>query len=162
MSFSQLASYRHPVWGPSAYRTWIARSPKAQAVVEAFDTNVVVRLLVRDDEEQYQRAELVLRRVTAGPGAWLSSVVLGEVAWVLRGAYEFDRATIAAALDRLIAIDGVHVEDGATMRVALITCAERMLRPTSVAKHSFVHSSDVSVGARRQWPAPFQDGIVRR
>jgi len=29
--------------------------------VEAFDTNVVVRLLVRDDEEQYQRAELVLR-----------------------------------------------------------------------------------------------------
>ena len=54
--------------------------------MEAFDTNVVVRLLVRDDEEQYQRAEGVLRRVTAGPGAWLSSVVLAEVAWVLRGA----------------------------------------------------------------------------
>jgi predicted nucleic acid-binding protein len=43
--------------------------------VEAFDTNVVVRLIVRDDEEQYRRAELVLRRVAAGPGAWLSSVV---------------------------------------------------------------------------------------
>jgi predicted nucleic-acid-binding protein len=26
--------------------------------VEALDTNVVVRLLVRDDEEQYRRAEL--------------------------------------------------------------------------------------------------------
>lgn len=75
--------------------------------MEAFDTNVVVRLLVRDDEEQYQRAERVFRRVTAGPGAWLSSVVLAEVAWVLRGAYKFDRATIAAALHRLIAIDGV-------------------------------------------------------
>jgi predicted nucleic-acid-binding protein len=87
--------------------------------VEAFDTNVVVRLLVREDEEQYQRAERVLRRVTAGPGAWLSSVVLAEVAWVLRGAYKFDRATIAAALHRLIAIDGVHVEDGATTRLAL-------------------------------------------
>ena len=88
--------------------------------MEAFDTNVVVRLLVRDDEEQYQRAELVLRRVATGPGAWISSVVLAEVAWVLRGAYKFDRATIAAALHRLIAIDGVHVEDEATTRLALV------------------------------------------
>jgi len=87
--------------------------------VEAFDTNVVVRLLVRDDEEQYQRAELVLRRVTAGPGAWLSSVVLAEVAWVLRGAYKFDRATIAAALHRLIAMAGIHAEDEATTHLAL-------------------------------------------
>ena len=75
--------------------------------------------LWRDDEEQYQRAELVLRRVTAGPGAWLSSLVLVEVAWVLRVAYKFDRATTAAALHRLIAIDGMHVEDGATTRLAL-------------------------------------------
>jgi len=89
--------------------------------VEAFDTNVIVRLLVRDDEEQYHRAELVLRRVTAGPGARISGVVLAEVAWVLRGAYKFDRATIAAALQRLIAVDGVHVEDGATTRLALAT-----------------------------------------
>ena len=88
--------------------------------MEAFDTNVVVRLLVRDDEEQYRQAELVLRRVAPGPGAWLSSVVLAKkVAWVLRGAYKFDRATIAAALHRLIAIDGVHVEDRATTRLAL-------------------------------------------
>ena len=48
--------------------------------MEAFDTNVVVRLCVRDDEEQYGRAELVFRRATAGVGAWLSSVVLAEVA----------------------------------------------------------------------------------
>lgn len=87
--------------------------------MEAFDTNVIVRLVVRDDEEQYRRAEAVFRRVTAGPGAWLSSVVLAEVAWVLRVAYKFDRATTAAALQRLIAIDGVHVEDEATTRLAL-------------------------------------------
>jgi len=46
--------------------------------VEAFDTNVIVRLVVRDDEEQYRRAELIFRRATAGPGAWLPSVVLAE------------------------------------------------------------------------------------
>ena len=87
--------------------------------MEGFDTNVIVRLLVRDDEEQYLRAELVFRRVTAGPGVWLSSVVLAEVAWVLRVAHKFDRATTAAALHRLIAIERVHVEDEATTRRAL-------------------------------------------
>jgi predicted nucleic-acid-binding protein len=75
---------------------------------------------VRDDEEQYGRAELVFRRAAAGAGAWLSSVVLAEVAWVLRVAYKFDRATTAATLHRLIAVvDGVHVEDEATTRLAL-------------------------------------------
>jgi predicted nucleic-acid-binding protein len=87
--------------------------------VEAFDTNVLVRLCVRDDEAQYGRAEQVFRRATAGTGAWLSTVVLAEVVWVLRVAYKFDRATIAATLRRLIAIDGVHVEDVVTTRLAL-------------------------------------------
>jgi predicted nucleic-acid-binding protein len=87
--------------------------------VEAFDTNVVVRLLVHDDEEQYRRAELIFRRATAGSGVWLASVVLVEVVWVLRVAYKFDRATAAASLRRLIETDGVQVEDGETTRLAL-------------------------------------------
>lgn len=87
--------------------------------MEAFDTNVVVRLCVRDDEEQYRRAEPLFRRATAGGGAWLSSVVLVEVAWVLRVAYKFDRPTVAATLRNLIAIEGVHLEDDATTRLAL-------------------------------------------
>jgi predicted nucleic-acid-binding protein len=87
--------------------------------VEAFDTNVIVRLCVRDDEDQYRRAELVFRRATAGGGAWLSSVVLAEVAWVLRVAYKFDRATTAATIRGLIDIDGVHVENEAATRAAL-------------------------------------------
>jgi len=87
--------------------------------VEAFDTNVIVRLCVRDDDEQYGRAESVFRLATAGAGAWLSSVVLAEVAWVLRVAYKFDRPTTAATLRRLLAIDGVHVEDEVTARLAL-------------------------------------------
>ena len=87
--------------------------------MEAFDTNVIVRLCVRDDEQQYARAELIFRRATAGAGAWLSSVVLVEVAWVLRVAYKFDRATTAATLRRLVAIDGVYVEEDSTTRLAL-------------------------------------------
>ena len=87
--------------------------------MEAFDTNVIVRLLVRDDDEQYRRAELIFRRATAGPGVWLASVVLVEVVWVLRVAYKFDRAASAASLRRLIQTDGVQVDDQPTTRLAL-------------------------------------------
>lgn len=81
--------------------------------MEAFDTNVAVRLLVRDDEEQYQRAALRFGKQLQAREYGSPSVVRAEVAWVLRVAYEFDCATAAAALRRLIATDGVHVEDQA-------------------------------------------------
>jgi predicted nucleic-acid-binding protein len=87
--------------------------------VEAFDTNVVVRLLVRDDEDQCERAERAFRRAVAAGGVWISSVVLIETSWVLRVAYKFDRATIAAALRRLHASEGVRVGDEATVLRAL-------------------------------------------
>lgn len=45
--------------------------------------------------------------------------MLVEVAWVLRVAYKFDRAVTAATLPRLIAIEGVQVEDEETTRLAL-------------------------------------------
>jgi predicted nucleic-acid-binding protein len=55
----------------------------ARAAVEAFDTNVLARLLVRDDEEQCRRAELAFRGAVAAGGDWLATVVLLEVSWVL-------------------------------------------------------------------------------
>ena len=88
--------------------------------MEALDTNVVVRLIVRDDDEQCAQAERILRELTATGGAWLCSIVVVEVAWVLRVAYRFDRATIAAALRRLASIGGIQLEDPATIQRALV------------------------------------------
>ncbi|HEX7480093.1 MAG TPA: type II toxin-antitoxin system VapC family toxin [Polyangiales bacterium] len=87
--------------------------------MEAFDTNVLVRLLVRDDEDQGRRAELAWRHAIAADGAWIATVVLVEVAWVLRVAYKFDRSTTASALRRLLDSDGVVVEGEAATRRAL-------------------------------------------
>ena len=85
--------------------------------MEALDTNIVVRLLVRDDEAQCRRAEQLYRRAIAAGGVWISSVVIVETAWVLRVAYTFDRAAIATALRRLVSAEGVIAEDeAATLR----------------------------------------------
>lgn len=85
--------------------------------MEAFDTNVIMRLLVRDDVEQFGRAEQAFRQAVAGGGAWIPLVVLVEISWVLRVAYKFDHVTIAAALRRLHQTDGVRFEsEGLVLR----------------------------------------------
>ncbi len=99
--------------------TWSVPLLRGRAVVQAFDTNVIVRLLVLDDQSQVQRAEAAFRGAVSAGGAWLASVVLVEVAWVLSKAYKFDRATTAGALRRLLHTSGVYVEDRATILSAL-------------------------------------------
>ena len=47
--------------------------------MNAVDTNVVVRVLLRDDERQAEIADEVVAK-----GAWISLIVLAETIWVLR------------------------------------------------------------------------------
>ena len=92
--------------------------------METFDTNVLVRLLVRDDEDQCRRAEAAWRAAIAAGGVLLPTVVLVELAWVLKSAYRFDRSTVAAALGRLADSAGVTLEDEPVARLALAAFAQ--------------------------------------
>lgn len=89
-----------------------------------FDTNVVVRLIVEDDEEQSRRAEAAWREALAGTGVFLPKVVLVETAWVLRTAYRFDSRTVAEVLQRLLNVEGVAIEDEVEVGDALARSAE--------------------------------------
>lgn len=78
--------------------------------MQSIDTNVVVRLLVHDDEDQGRRAEAAFRRALDAGGVWIPQVVLVEAVWVLRSGYKFDRASITTVLRNLIGTEGVIVE----------------------------------------------------
>ena len=67
----------------------------------AFDTNVVVRLLLRDDAAQAKKAEHAFLRHARGEGVFLPLVVLVETAWVLAYTYELSRSAIH---DHLLAL----------------------------------------------------------
>ena len=84
-----------------------------------FDTNVVVRLIVEDDEQQCKQAERAWRAALADSGIFLPKIVLVETAWVLRSAYRFDSPTIAKTLGRLLELEGVKIEDEHEVRRAL-------------------------------------------
>jgi len=65
--------------------------------MRAVDTNVLVRLLVRDDAAQTRAAEAF----TAN-GAWVSHLVLAETTWVLDSVYGLTPARLAQAVDLLL------------------------------------------------------------
>ena len=75
----------------------------------AVDTNVIVRLMTRDDEAQYLRA----REVFQCNEVFIPDTVLLETAWVLGYAYDFKRKAIAKALSTLCGQPNVHLANGA-------------------------------------------------
>ena len=83
--------------------------------MKAVDTNVLVRVLTRDDPEQARAAAEVMR---SGP-VFIACTVLLETEWVLRHAYGFDRAEIGRALRALVDLTGVVVDGEAAVRSAL-------------------------------------------
>lgn len=69
----------------------------------ALDTNVLVRFLVKDDEEQTERARRVVERAFERHKAvYVSEIVLCETVWVLRSAYRFPRFRIVGILGFLL------------------------------------------------------------
>jgi len=79
--------------------------------VIAFDTNVLVRLLVKDDEEQTKRAAKALREAEdRGEKVFVGDIVLAELEWVLEAAYSVPRDRIHGALHLLATDDRFQFE----------------------------------------------------
>ena len=79
------------------------------------DTNVLVRLLVRDDAAQVEAAEAFV-----APGAWVSHLVLVESLWVLDAVYERSPSQLAVAIDLLLDHQNLTLQDPETVRAALV------------------------------------------
>jgi predicted nucleic-acid-binding protein len=82
--------------------------------VKALDTNVVVRLLVNDDEEQGRRARSLLEDAEErGERFFLTRVALLETIWVLGAVYELDRSEVLAGVEALARLSCLELEDHA-------------------------------------------------
>jgi predicted nucleic-acid-binding protein len=86
--------------------------------MRAVDTNVIVRLVTEDDAAQVEEAETFIAK-----GAWVSHLVLVEVAWVLGSVYELRRAQIAAAMELLLQQEHLTVQEP-----GIVTSALRLYR----------------------------------
>jgi predicted nucleic-acid-binding protein len=82
--------------------------------MRAIDTNVLVRLLVRDDPRQLDAAESFI-----AAGAWVSHVVLVATLWVLDAVYERSAEQLASAVDRLLAHAQLTLQEADVVGAAL-------------------------------------------
>jgi predicted nucleic-acid-binding protein len=82
--------------------------------VRAVDTNVLVRLLARDDPRQVAAAEEFVQR-----GAWISHLVLVEATWVLVSVYERGPAEIATAVEMLLNHQHLTLQDADAVAAAI-------------------------------------------
>lgn len=81
--------------------------------MRAVDTNVLVRLITRDDRNQVAASESFVSR------AWVSTLVLMEATWVLTAAYELTHAGIATAIDMLLHHRDLTIQESDSVAAAL-------------------------------------------
>jgi predicted nucleic-acid-binding protein len=82
--------------------------------MRAVDTNVLVRLITRDDEAQVKAAEAFVRK-----GAWVSHLVLAETTWVLTTGYELKHDQVATAIEMLLNHAEITVQDADVVSAAV-------------------------------------------
>jgi predicted nucleic-acid-binding protein len=82
--------------------------------MRAVDTNVLVRLVTRDDTRQVAAAESFV-----APGAWVSHLVLAEAIWVLSAVYELRPSAIATTVEMLLNHRDLSLQDADAVRAAL-------------------------------------------
>jgi predicted nucleic-acid-binding protein len=93
--------------------------------VIALDTNILIRLLVRDDPGQTALAERLLQEAAeSGEPCFISDPVLCEVEWVLESSYDARRGDILAAMQELLAGGLFVFEDRELFRRAIATYHE--------------------------------------
>jgi len=88
--------------------------------MRAVDTNVLVRLVTRDDAKQVAAAEVFVEK-----GAWVSHLALAEASWVLSAVYDLEHPAIATVIEMLLNLKDLTLEGSEVVSSALETFRKR-------------------------------------
>ena len=88
--------------------------------MRAVDTNVLVRILARDDSKQVRLADEFV-----AAGGWVSLLALAETIWVLTTVYERDAGEIRVSIEQLLNHNDLVLQDDDVVAAALETFRSR-------------------------------------
>jgi len=81
-------------------------------MVYFIDTNIFIRVLVKDDEKLFQDCKKLLSLVREGKiKAFTSTLVLTEVDWVLEGYYQFEKEKAIKGLKGILKLKNLKFVD---------------------------------------------------
>lgn len=87
--------------------------------MRGIDTNILLRMLTRDDASQAQSAEKLISESVGGPGLYIDILVLVETIWVLSSKYDVPRHAILETVAELLASEEFEFESRPTVQLAL-------------------------------------------
>jgi predicted nucleic-acid-binding protein len=82
--------------------------------MRAVDTNVLVRVIARDDPRQCAAADLFIEK-----GAWVPVLAVTEAIWVLSSVYGLSPAALATAIEMLLNHEDLTLQDADAVSGAL-------------------------------------------
>lgn len=88
--------------------------------MRAVDTNVLVRLITRDDARQVAAAEAFVAH-----GAWVPHLAVAEATWVLASVYDRAPEAIATAVEMLLSHEHLTVQDAEAVAAAVAQFRQR-------------------------------------
>ena len=88
--------------------------------MRAIDTNVLVRLLTRDEPDQAAAADAFVQS-----GAWVSVLALAEALWVLAAVYDRDASQVMRAVEMLLNHQQLTLQEPEAVAAALATFRRR-------------------------------------
>jgi predicted nucleic-acid-binding protein len=104
------------------------------------DTNVLLRYLVKDDPRQTAKASAILESTVRSDTGFVSLVTIVETVWVLESFYHFSRQELSQAVETILRIDSLFVQNEREVFSALALLEQ--------GRGSF---SDALVGALGTW-----------
>jgi len=105
------------------------------------DTNILIRYLTQDDRAQSAKAtEILEHRLTKNNPGFVSVVVMVETAWVLDRAYGLTAQEIATAIERMLQVEVLAIENEQEVFTAMVALKQ--------GRGSFADALIAELGAR--------------
>jgi predicted nucleic-acid-binding protein len=83
------------------------------------DTNVLLRLFVKDDAEQHERARRFVGAATEDESCLINPIVLAEFAWTLAKGMKRKRSEVASLLGEVLSADDLEISHREAAQSAL-------------------------------------------
>jgi predicted nucleic-acid-binding protein len=87
--------------------------------VTGLDTNVLLRFFAQDDQRQSPLADATMASLTIENPGWVGLATVLEFVWAMSKKMRFAKAVVCDALDRLLMLETIVVEQDATVASAV-------------------------------------------
>lgn len=87
----------------------------------AIDTNILVRLVTKDDVGQFRKVSQFLKKY-GSDDIFVSASALLELGFVLKSFYKWPKEEVLKAIELIMNADQFHIDQEATLRQAVVKC----------------------------------------